>query len=146
MIRHHEEPKRLDRLGFPLQREWLNRLDLHGVAHEQPRLGADQRLRRSRRLLESRSNVDRVSGDERLTLAADDDLARVDPDPRLQAVLRDRRTHLRRCTHRAESIVLMRHRDPEHRHDRIADELLDRATMTLDNRAQILEIAAHTRP
>ena len=40
----------------------------------------------------------------------------------------------------------MRHRDPEHRHDRIADELLDRATMTLNDRAEILEIPAHTRP
>ena len=143
---HLEEPKRLDRLGFPLQRKRLDRLDLHGVPHEQPRLGADKRLRRGRRLLEARSDVDGVAGDERLTLAADDDLARVDPDPRLEAVLRDRSTHLRRCTHRAERVVLVRHRDPENRHDRIADELLDRATMTLDDRAQILEIAAHTRP
>ena len=42
-------------------------------------------LARRGRLLESRRDVDRVAGDERLALAADDDLARVDADPGLEA-------------------------------------------------------------
>ena len=45
---HLEEPERLDRLGLPLQRERLDRLDADGVADEQPRLGADERSRRRR--------------------------------------------------------------------------------------------------
>ena len=145
VVRHLEEPKCLDQLGLPLQREWLDRLDLHRVAHEQPGLGADQRLRRGCRLLEARSDVDRVSGDERLTLAADDDLARVDPDPRLEAVRRDRGTHLRCCTHRAESVVLVRHRDPETAMTASPTNFSTRATVTLDDRAEILEIPAHPR-
>ena len=145
VVQHPEEPKGLDQLGLPFQREWLNRLDLHRVAHKQPGLGPDQRLGRGCRLLEARSHVDRIAGHERLTLATDDDLTRVDPDPRLEAVRRDRDTHLRCCTHRPEGIVLVRHRDPENRHHRIADELLDGATVTLDDRAEILEIAAHPR-
>ncbi len=143
VVRYLEQPKGLDRLGLPFQRERLDRLDRHRVAHEQPGLGPDQRLRRGGRLLEARSDIDRVAGDKRLTLATDDDLARVDPDPRLKAVLRDRGTHLRRCTHRPESVVLMRDRDSKNRHHRIADELLDRAAMPLDDRAKILEIPAH---
>ncbi len=107
MVRHLEEPKGLDQLGFPLQRKRLDGLDLHGVAHEQPGLGPDQRLRRRGRLLEARSDVDGVSGHERLTFAADDNRAGVDPDPRLEAVLRYRGTHLRPRTHRAESVVLV---------------------------------------
>ena len=94
-------------------------------------------------MLEARRDVDGITGDERLTLATDDDPARVDPDPRLEAVLRDRGTHLRCCTHRPESVVLVRHRDSENRHDRIADELLDGATVTLEDHAEILEIQAH---
>ena len=143
VVQHPEEPKGLDQLGLPFQREWLNRLDLHRVAHKQPGLGPDQRLGRGCRLLEARSHVDRIARHERLTLATDDDLTRVDPHPRLEAVRRDRDTHLRCCTHRPEGVVLVRHRDPENRHHRIADELLDGATVTLDDRAEILEIAAH---
>ena len=42
------------------------------------------------RLLETRGDVDGVPGDERLALAADDDLAGVDSDARLEPVLGDR--------------------------------------------------------
>jgi hypothetical protein len=40
----------------------------------------------------------------------------------------------------------VRDRDPEDRHDRIADELLDRPLVPLDDRPEILEVAAHARP
>ncbi len=88
--------------------ERLDGLDANGVADEEPRLGADQDLAGARRLLETRGDVDRVAGDERLALAADDDLARVDADPRLEAVLGDRRAHLRRRANRAQRVVLVR--------------------------------------
>ncbi len=126
--------------------ERLDGLDLDRVAHEQPGLGADERLARRRGLLEASGDVDRVAGDERLTLAADDDLARVDADPRLEPVLRDRRAHLRRSADRAQRVVLVRDGDPEDRHDRVADELLDRPAVPLDDRAQVLEVPAHPRP
>jgi len=69
----------------------------------------DGYLARRRGLLEARGDVDRVTGDERLALAADDDLARVDPDARLEPVPGDRLLHLRRGAHRAERVVARRH-------------------------------------
>ena len=48
-------------------------------------------------------------------------------------------------SHRAQCVVLVRDRNPEDRHDRVADELLDGAAVALDDRAQILEVAAHAR-
>ncbi len=82
------EAEGLDGLGLPLERERLDGLDADGVADEQPRLGADEHLAGCRGLLEARGDVDGVAGDERLALAADDDFAGVDADPRLEPVLR----------------------------------------------------------
>ncbi len=142
---HLNEPERLDRLGLPFEHERLDRFDANRVAHEEPRLRADQRLSCCGCLLESSSNVDRVAGDEGLSLAADHDLAGVDPHPRLETVLGDRHTHLRRGANRPQSIVLVRDRDPENGHDRVADELLDCPTVALDDRSEILEVASHAR-
>ena len=58
-------------------------------------------------------------------------------------MLRDRRLHLRRGANRTERVVLVRDRDAEHGHDRVADELLDRAAVPLEDDAKILEVAAH---
>ena len=144
--KHLDESVCLDGGGLPLQRERLDRLDPNRIAHEKSSRGADQRFACSGRLLEACCDVDRIARDERLALPADDDLAGVDADPSLETVLRDRGAHLRGCTHRAQGIVLVGYRDPEDGHDRVADELLDRATVALDDRAQILEVAAHARP
>ena len=141
-----EEPKGLDRLRLPFQLKRLDSLDLT-ASRTSSRVSAPISVSVARGgLLEARRDVDGIAGDERLALAADDDPARVDPDPCLESVLRDRGTHLRCCTHRPESVVLVRDRDPEDRHDRVADELLDGATVTLDDHAEILEVAAHARP
>ena len=105
---HLEETERVHRLRLPLQCERLDGLDPNGIAHEQPRLGADQCLARGSCLLEACGDVDRVAGDERLALAADDDLAGVDADPRLEAVLGDRRPHLRRGANSTQCVVLVR--------------------------------------
>ncbi len=140
-----DEPESFDRLCLALQQERLDRFDLDGITHEQTRLGADESLTRRCSLLEPRSDVDGVSGDERLRVAADDDLAGVDADPRVEPVLDDGRAHLGRSAHRPQRVVLVRDRDPEDRHDRVADELLDGPAVPLDDRAQVLEVAAHAR-
>ena len=64
-------------------------------------------------------------------------------DARLEPVLRDRCLHLGRGSNRTERVVLVRDGDPEHRHDRVADELLDGAAVTLEDDAKILEVAPH---
>ena len=128
---------------FPFSASGSTALDADGIAHEQSRLGADQCLSCGGRLLEAGCDVDGIAGDERLALSADDDLAGVDADPSLEPVLRDRGAHLRGGPNRAQGVVLVRDRDPEHGHHRVADELLDRAAVALDDRAEILEVAAH---
>ena len=65
------------------------------------RLGSDEYLACACRLLEPGSDVDGVAGDERLAFTADDDLAGIDPDARLEAVLGDGGAHLRRRANRA---------------------------------------------
>ena len=138
-----EEPKRLNRLGLALQGKRLDRLEENGIADEQARLSANQDLTGSCRLLQPGRDIDGVARHECLTLASDDDPAGVDPDARLEPVLADRLTHLRRCAGRTQRVVLVRDRYPEDSHDRVADELLDGATMSLEDDAKILEVPAH---
>ena len=140
-----DEPICVDRRGLSLQLQRRERLDDDRIADEKSRLGPDENFAVGGALLEPRGDVDRVAGDERLSLAAHDDLARVDPDPCLQPVLGDRLAHLPCRAHGAKRVVLVRRRDPEDGHHRIADELLHRAAVTLEDRAQILEVAAHAR-
>jgi hypothetical protein len=40
----------------------------------------------------------------------------------------------------------MQLRDAEHRHHRVADELLDRALVALDHRGHLVEVAFHHAP
>ena len=129
-----EEPICVDRRGLSLQLQRRERLDDDRIADEKSRLGPDENLAVGGALLEPRGDVDRVAGDERLSLSAHDDLARVDPDPCLQLVLGDRLAHLPRRADGAKRVVLVRRRDPEDGHHRIADELLDRAAVTLEDR------------
>ena len=140
---HLEEPKRLNRLGLALQSKRLDRLEENGIADEQARLGANQDLTSSCRLLQPGRDVDGVARHECLTLASDDNPAGVDPDARLEPVLADRLAHLRRGAGRTQRVVLVRDRYPEDSHDRVADELLDRATVSLEDDAKILEVPAH---
>ena len=121
-------------------------LHAHGVADEQSRFGADQHLACRRRLFEAGCHVDGIPGDERLALAADDDLARVDADSGLEPVDRHRLPHLPRRAHRAQRVVLVRNGNAEDSHHRVADELLDRAAVPLEDRAEVREVAAHARP
>ena len=142
--RHREQPIRRDRLALALELERSELLDGDRVARQQPRLPTEQDLPRPGRLLEPRRDIDRVAAHERL--GALNDLAGVDADPRLDPQLRQRLPHLDRCPQRPQRVVFVQHRHPEHRHDRVADELLHRPSMPLDDRAHSLEIARHHAP
>ena len=137
---HRDQAVRLDRLRLALQLERLDRLDVDGATHELHRLRADVHLVRRRGLLEPRGDVDRVAGDEPLARAGDD-LAGVDADARLHAERRQRVAHLRGGAHRAQRVVLVQHRNAEHGHHRVADELLHRSAVALDDRPHPLEVA-----
>ena len=54
--------------------------------------------------------------------------------------------HLDRRPAGAQGIVLVRDRNPEHGHHRVADELLHRAAVALDDRLHPLEVAGKQRP
>jgi len=87
-VGHHlDEAECFDRLRLALESE---RLDLRApdcVADKALRLGADENPAVRCGLLEPCGDVHGIAGDERLALPADDDLARVDADPRLEPVL-----------------------------------------------------------
>ena len=68
------------------------------------------------------------------------------PTRPLMPELRERVAHLDRRPTGTEGVVLVRDRRSEHRHHRIADELLDRASMCLDDRLHPLEVASEQRP
>ena len=69
-------------------------------------------------------------------------LADATGDPQLG----QRVAHLDRRTTRPQCIVLVRLRDAEHRHHGVADELLDGAAVSLDDRLHLLEVACEQRP
>jgi hypothetical protein len=144
-LEHLDQPISLDRLGLPFELERRNELRANGVAHEAKRVAAEERLPRRRGLLEACSDIDRVAGDEGLVRRCGDDFAGVHADAGLQAVLRDRASHLLGGADRAQRVVFVRNGDAEDRHHRVADELLDCAPVTLDDPAQVVEVTAHLR-
>ena len=100
--------------------------------------------------LESRGRVDEVARDHPLPLRADDrgGLARQHRGARLRPLTagcreaRDRRDEVERRADGALGVVLADGRRAPHGHDRVADELLDRAAVPLDDLAGHLEVAA----
>ena len=116
---------------------------------------ADQDLARRSGLLEARRDIHRVARDERLAggRIAGHDLARVHADPRrkgdalvsfeLLVEPAENLAHLGGRAGRAKGIVLVHTRDPEHRHDGVADELLDGSAVAFDRRLHLVEVAGH---
>jgi len=139
-----EQPIGRDGGALSLEHE-LHGFDLHGVPDELLRFLTDQDLARLCTLLEPGRDVDSIARDQRVALAGHD-LARVDPDPRPQPDRRDGRPQLDRCAHGPERVVLVRLRDAEDRHHGVANELLHRAAVPLEDSPRILEIAAHRGP
>ena len=70
----------------------------------------------------------------------DDDLARLDADPRLEIQLVHLLEHRKGGAHGALGVVLVRLRRPECRHHGIAGELLDRTAVPLDALRSALEV------
>ena len=145
---HGDEAEGGHRFALPFQLECVDRLDDHGVPHERQRRSADQDLARRCGLLESGCDVDGIARDERLALAGHD-LARVhagaerERDRQLVAERRQPLADLRHGTDGPQRVVLVRDGDAEHRHRRVADELLHRAAVPLHDQADLFEVAAH---
>jgi hypothetical protein len=129
-----------NRLGFALQVERLDLLDIDRVADERERRFANQHLARRRGLLQPSGHVDRVAGRQTF-FGAGHHLAAGEPDPGLEAELRQRLAHLCRRPHGAQRVVFMEHRYPEHGHHRVADELLHSPAVALDDPLHPLEVA-----
>ena len=109
---------------------------------------SDQDLACTRSLLEPLRGVHRIPRDERRRFVAGDDFAGVDPDPdaerrptlvvELGVQPGECGAHLDCGSDCAQRIVLVDVWNTEHRHDRIADELLDGAAVPLDRRTHFL--------
>ena len=127
-----------------LERDRARGRPLGGLANEDgARLG---------RGLEPRRGVDHVPGNHALGFRTDSHgrLAGQHPGPGAEALVatqgRDRRDELQRRANRALGIVLVRGRRAPHRHDRVADELLDHASMAVNCLARKVEIAGQQVP
>jgi hypothetical protein len=131
-------------LCLALERQRLHRLDNHRFADDLEGRLADQDLTRLGRLLQACGDVDGVAGGEAL-LRSGDHLARVDADPGFDAELGQRRSHLERRSADPERVVLVHLRDAEDGHHRVADELLHRAAVALDDLLHALEVAGKER-
>src|SRR6266480_7760813 len=135
--------------------EWL---DLDRVPYETAGFLGDHDLARGGASLQALGNVDSVSGDEPVASArvACDHLAARHAHPRLQphpvvdrellVQLGQALAHLGRRPNGAERIVLVQMRNPEHGHDRVADELLDGAAVMLEDPPHLLEVALEHSP
>ena len=138
-----------------LQLEGLHRLGVDRMADEAIGRFPKQDLTRRRGLLEACRRVDRVAGHEPLPRprVARNDLAGIDSGaiadrdapPLLELVIERRQAfaHLDGGPHGPESVVLLRARKAEDRHDRVTDVLLDRPAVLLQSTAHLVEIAGH---
>ena len=125
-LRTVEQPERRHRLRLPLQLERLQLLDRDRVPHQRPRRLAEQDLARRRRLLQPRRHVDRIAGHERLVALVTTSPVFTPIRASELAAPRQRLPASPPPPARPHRVVLVHHRHPEHRHHRVADELLHR--------------------
>ncbi len=149
-----EDVPRDDRLRLSLRVERIVRLEDGGVLDELARRVSDEDLAGARSFLETLRDVDGVPRDEELTAGAVPgyDLARVhadaDADPHADLALEvlveagERDAQLRRGADRAERVVLVQLGQAEDGHDRVADELLQRPTVALEDTRRWLRSSA----
>ena len=90
-------------------------------------------------MLQSGRGIHRVARDERVARARHD-LTRVHADPALEGEALDDVADLRRRAHGAHGIILVRLRDAEYRHHRVADELLDGTAVALERLPSPVEV------
>ena len=156
--KHVVKPPDRDRLRLPFQLERLDRIGHDRVAHQPDRRVTDEDLPSCRGGFEPLRDVDRVAGRERLALlrVACDHLAGVDARSHLdpdavggvEPVVQggEGLAELDRRADCAQRVVLVHDRDPESGHDRVADELLDRAAVALQHLARGLVVARPDTP
>ena len=130
----------------------LDRFGVDHVAHEVVGRSRDQDLEGRGILLHRRGDHHRVAGQDVLADAglAEGDLAGGDPGPDDQADVPglfepvvqggQRALGLRGRFDRAQGVVIVTHREPEDGDDRVADDLLDRAAMRLEDQPHLIEI------
>ena len=135
---------RRDGLPPAVQLERADRLQLDAVTDEARGAGADEDLAPLRRLLEAGGEVDGLAGGEGGVAVVGDDLARLDPDPGLEAELLHLLEGREAGAHGALGVVLVRERDAEGGHHRVAGELLDRAAVRDDAVRDLVEEPVHT--
>jgi hypothetical protein len=139
-LQHSQQPVGRHWLCLAFQVERLDRFGLHCLANELECRLAEQHLARLGRLLESCGHVHRVPRRQALFRSGDDD-AGGQPDAGLDAELRERVAHLHGRAYSPQRVVFVCRRHAEDRHHRIADELLDGAPVSLDDRLHALEVA-----
>jgi hypothetical protein len=135
-----DEPESGYRLRLSLELERLHGIGLDSFADECERVLSEQDLARGGGLLETGSDVDGVAGRQAL-LRSSDDLAGVQADAGLDAELGQCLPHLHGRAAGPERVVLVHLGDPEHGHDRIADELLHCSPVRFDDPFHALEVA-----
>ena len=127
-----ERPVGGDRPAESPQLERAGVLCLDPALGEAVRCVPDQDLAGAGRLLKAGRDVDGRAGREGRVGLVDDDLAGLDADPGLDAELVDVLDDPEGGANGALRVVLVRLRDPERRHDRVAGELLHRPAVGLD--------------
>ena len=154
-LRDREQAIRRDVLGLALEHERIDGLDVDRIAHQAMGELADQHLLGRCRLLQASGDVDRVARHQPLAKAGvpGDHLSGVHADLALDrhsgarlelgVELRHGGLHLDGCSRCAQGVVLMEDRQPKNGHHRIANELLDRAAVFLEDGAHALEVAGH---
>ena len=120
-----QRPPRPDLLVQALEVDRADVLDLDPPEREPVCGRTDQQLPGLAGLLQACGERDGLAGGERRVAVVGDDLARLDPGASLELELVDRVHDREPRAHGALSVVLVRLRDPEGRHDRVAGELLD---------------------
>jgi hypothetical protein len=141
-----------DGMCLALEHQLVNGLDEHRLLHQPERWLTDQDFAAGSALLQSCGDVHGIAGDERLAWAGDD-FAGADARPRLElspvvalqidVERREPEPHLARRPHRPELVVFVGEREAEDGHHGVADELLDRAAVSLQHRAHRLVPACH---
>ena len=146
-----DDAPRSDCIGLPPDLDRPERLCDYGVTDEPVGCLTDEDLTGCCQLLESRRDVHGVARGEGVPVT-DDDLAGVEADSERDGIgelpvqLGERNANLSRGADRAQRVILVRSWDAKNRHDRVADVLLDGATVARDHGGRTLEVRGHERP